>query len=154
MTMAIHFNFFLLFMMIGSFIMQYSIMSLIMTNDKENIQPSLGKIYISSIMAFIMGILEVFMHTFMSASKHSYSYYLSYYIPLFSLLALFLWLYKKQIGITDNQYLKEMIEHHSMALLTSKEILKKTKNPQVKDLATKIIKTQEKEIQLMNKMIS
>ena len=34
-TIAIHFKFFLLFMMIGSFIMQYSIMSLIMTNDKE-----------------------------------------------------------------------------------------------------------------------
>ena len=46
-----------------------------------------------------------------------------------------------------------MIEHHDMALLTSKEILKKTKNPKVKLLATKIIKTQEKEIQIMNSMI-
>ena len=149
----IHFNYFLSFMMIGSFVIQYSIMSYIMTNNIENIQPSLGKLYISAIMSFIMGILEVFMHTFMNMTKHSYFYYLSYYIPLFSLLILFIWLYKKQIGVTDNQYLNEMIEHHDMALLTSKEILKKTKNPKVKLLATKIIKTQEKEIQIMNSMI-
>ena len=149
----IHFNYFLSFMMIGSFVIQYSIMSYIMTNNIENIQASLGKLYISAIMAFIMGILEVFMHTFMNMTKHSYFYYLSYYIPLFSLLILFIWLYKKQIGVTDKQYLNEMIEHHDMALLTSKEILKKTKNPKVKILATKIIKTQEKEIQIMNSMI-
>ena len=151
--MAIHFNFFLLFMMIGSFIMQYSIMSLIMTNDKENIQPSLGKIYISSIMAFIMGILEVFMHSFMtmSMSKIPFVYY---YIPLFSSLILFLWLYKKQVGVDDTNYLNEMIEHHSMALLTSEEILKKTTNPQVKNLAEHIIKAQTDEIQQMKNILN
>ena len=153
MMAMIHFNYFLSFMMICSFVVQYSIMSYIMTNNIENIQPSLGKLYISAIMAFIMGIIEVVMHTFMNMTKHSYFYYLSYYIPLFSLLILFIWLYKKQIGVTDNQYLNEMIEHHDMALLTSKEILKKTKDPKVKLLATNIINTQEKEIQIMNSMV-
>jgi uncharacterized protein YacL len=139
-------------MMIGSFVIQYIIMSWIMTNDIENIQHSLSKIYISTIMAIIMGILEVFMHSFMtmSMSKIPFVYY---YIPLFSSLILFLWLYKKQVGVDDTNYLNEMIEHHSMALLTSEEILKKTTNPQVKELAEKIIKTQNAEIQQMKNIV-
>jgi uncharacterized protein YacL len=139
-------------MMIGSFVIQYIIMSWIMTNDIENIQHSLSKIYISTIMAIIMGILEVFMHSFMtmSMSKIPFVYY---YIPLFSSLVLFLWLYKKQVGVDDTNYLNEMIEHHSMALLTSEEILKKTTNPQVKELAEKIIKTQNAEIQQMKNIV-
>jgi len=146
--MLTNFNYFLGFMMICSFVIQYIIMSWITTNDIENIQHSLSKFYISAIMAFIMGILEVFMHSFMnmSMSKIPVMYY---YIPLFFSLILFLWLYKKQVGIDDTNYLNEMVEHHSMALLTSEEILKKTTNPQVKELAEKIIKTQTAEIQQM-----
>lgn len=151
--MLTNFNYFLGFMMIGSFVIQYIIMSWIMTNDIENIQHSLSKIYISTIMAIIMGILEVFMHSFMtmSMSKIPFVYY---YIPLFSSLILFLWLYKKQVGVDDANYLNEMIEHHSMALLTSEEILKKTTNPQVKELAENIIKTQNAEIQQMKNIVN
>ena len=144
--MLTNFNYFLGFMMISSFVIQYLIMSWIMTNDIQNIQHSLSKIYISVIMAIIMGIIEVFMHSFMTMSKIPFGYY---YIPLFSSLVLFLWLYKNQVGVDDTNYLNEMIEHHSMALLTSEEILKKTTNPQVKELAEKIIKTQTAEIQQM-----
>ena len=151
--MLTNFNYFLGLMMIVSFFIQYIIMSWVMTNDIQNIQHSLSKIYVSSIMAIIMGILEVFMHSFMtmSMSKIPFVYY---YIPLFSSLVLFLWLYKKQVGVDDANYLNEMIEHHSMALLTSEEILKKTTNPQVKELAENIIKTQNAEIQQMKNIVN
>jgi uncharacterized protein YacL len=146
--MLTNFNYFLGLMMIVSFFIQYIIMSWVMTNDIQNIQHSLSKIYVSSIMAIIMGILEVFMHSVMTVSMSKIPFWY-YYIPLFSSLVLFLWLYKNQVGVDDANYLNEMIEHHSMALLTSKEILKKTTNPQVKELAEKIIKTQIAEIQQM-----
>ena len=146
--MLTNFNYFLGFMMIVSFFIQYIIMSWVMTNDIQNIQHSLSKIYVSSIMAIIMGIVEVFMHSVMTVSMSKIPFWY-YYIPLFSSLVLFLWLYKNQVGVDDANYLNEMIEHHSMALLTSKEILKKTTNPQVKELAEKIIKTQIAEIQQM-----
>ena len=146
--MLTNFNYFLGLMMIVSFFIQYIIMSWVMTNDIQNIQNSLSKIYISAIMAIIMGILEVFMHSVMTVSMSKIPFWY-YYIPLFSSLVLFLWLYKNQVGVDDANYLNEMIEHHSMALLTSKEILKKTTNPQVKELAEKIIKTQIAEIQQM-----
>ena len=146
--MLTNFNYFLGLMMIVSFFIQYIIMSWVMTNDIQNIQHSLSKIYVSSIMAIIMGILEVFMHSVMTVSMSKIPFWY-YYIPLFSSLVLFLWLYKNQVGVDDANYLNEMIEHHSMALLTSKEILKKTTNPQVKELAETIIKTQTDEIQQM-----
>ena len=65
---------------------------------------------------------------------------------VFGLIILFIYLYRTQFGVDDKNYLKEMIEHHSMALLTSNSILGKTKNPAVINFATKIATTQEQEI--------
>jgi len=119
-----------------------------MTNDVTNIRNSLGKLYISTIMAFLMGIVEVMMHDFYSGVLS-----LQYYIPLFVILGIFYYLYKKQYKINDKEYLNEMIEHHSMALLTSDEILKKTKDDNMILLADSIIKGQQKEISIMKQMV-
>ena len=138
-----------IFMVIGSFIVQYVIMSAIMANSYVNITNSMGKFYLSSIMAFMMGILEVFMHDFSHHTTHT-----SYYVPLFIGLAVALILYRFQIGVTDKQYLNEMIEHHSMAILTSDEILKKTSNYHVRRLASQIAETQQAEIKQMKQMVA
>jgi uncharacterized protein (DUF305 family) len=45
-----------------------------------------------------------------------------------------------------------MIEHHSMAILTSEEILQKTSSERVKRLAENIIATQQKEIDYMQQL--
>ena len=138
----------ILFMMFFSFIIQYYIMSLIMTNDVTNIRNSLGKLYISTMMAFLMGIVEVMMHDFYFGVLS-----LQYYIPLFVILGTFYYLYKSQYKINDKEYLNEMIEHHSMALLTSHEILKKTTDDNMILLADSIIKGQQKEISIMKQMV-
>ena len=49
---------------------------------------------------------------------------------------------------------KEMMEHHSMALLTSKAIIEKTKDNEVLKLAQRIIQTQGKEINEMRGLIN
>ncbi len=137
-----------IFMMLLSFFIQYYVMSIIMTNDMTNIRNSLGKAYISGIMAILMGIVEVAMNDYymnMISAK--------YYIVLFILLGLLYYMYKTQQYIYDRDYLNEMIEHHSMALTTSGEILKKTSDPKVKILASKIINTQEDEIQYMKSLL-
>ena len=85
----------ILFMMFFSFIIQYYIMSIIMTNDITNIRNSLGKLYISTIMAFLMGIVEVMMHDFYFGVLS-----LLYYIPLFVILGTFYYLYKSQYKIS------------------------------------------------------
>jgi len=137
------------FMMISSFIIQMFVMSSIMTNSYKNITFSLGKFYMSVIMALLMGLLEVLMY-----DNHMNSLSVYYYLSLCFVLVTFIYLYRNQIYIDDKDYLNEMIEHHSMALLTSEEILQKTNSEKVKKLAENIISTQEKEIEYMRHLIN
>ena len=131
-------------MFIGSFIIQYFFMSTVMSNSVENITNSLGKVYLSIIMGLYMIVLEIMMH------DHQYSVFsMKYYIIIGCLLGFFIYLYRVQKYITDKEYLKEMIEHHSMALLTSNKILEKTDNYNVSKLAKNIIQKQQDEIRDM-----
>jgi Ca2+/Na+ antiporter len=136
------------FMMIGSFIIQMLVMSFIMTNTYKNIRFSIGKFYMSVIMAVLMGILEVLMYDI-----HMRIISVSYYLTLFFVLCVFIYLYRNQMYIEDKDYLEEMIEHHSMAILTSDEILQKTKSERIKKLAESILTTQEKEIEYMKQLL-
>lgn len=135
-------------MVIGSFVIQYFVMSLLMTSKLQDIRNSLSKFYISAIMGLLMGILEVFMHD-LSMMKIS----MKYYIPLIVLLIIFVVAYRIQFYILDKNYLREMIEHHSMAIFTSTEILNKTHNYEVTKLAKNIIETQNEEIKKMNDLL-
>ena len=135
-------------MLVGSFIIQFIVMSCIMTNSYKNITFSVGKFYMSVIMALLMGLLEVLMFDI-----HMRIISLYYYLILFFMLSIFIYLYRNQIYIEDKDYLQEMIEHHSMAILTSEEILQKTQSERVKKLAETILTTQEKEIEYMRQLI-
>jgi Ca2+/Na+ antiporter len=136
-------------MIVTGFLTQYFIMSNVMTNDFTNITNSLGKIYISLVMAFIMGILEVIMH-----DMHQKTVSLNYYIPLFLCFCVSIWLYRKQIAVNESNYLREMIEHHDMALFTSKNLLDKPNiSLKVREFSKKIVKTQTKEIDEMKRFI-
>ena len=139
----------LFIMIFGSFIIQFVIMSALMTNKPLNIRSSVGKFYISVIMALLMGLLEVAMYDY-----HMSSISIFYYLFLGLILAIFVYLYRTQSYIYDKDYLNEMIEHHSMALLTSEEILQKTSSERVKRFAENIISTQQAEIEYMGKLLN
>ena len=62
-------------------------------------------------------------------------------------------LLRNQLFVTDNQWLRRMIGHHSTALTTSRQVYQKSNNPIVKELASDIIETQEREINLMKSML-
>ena len=136
------------FMMISSFIIQLIFMSSIMTDSYKNITFSIGKFYMAVIMAVLMGLTEVLMF-----DTHMKTVSGIYYLSLFFVLVMFVYLYRNQVYIEDKDYLNEMIEHHSMAILTSEEILQKTHSERVKKLAENIIVTQENEIEYMRKLI-
>ena len=137
----------LFIMFIGSFLIQFVVMSALMTNQMLNIRSSIGKFYISCIMALLMGLLEVAMYDF-----HMGSISIIYYLAICFVLTIFVYLYRNQVYIYDKDYLNEMIEHHSMALLTSEEILQKTGSERIKRLAENIISTQQKEIEYMEQL--
>lgn len=135
-------------MFIGSFIVQYFLMQLIMINDIKYFTNNIGKAYLATIMGIFMVILEIMMR------DHQYHVFsLNWYLILFSLLAMFIYLYRVQVAINDKQYLEGMIEHHSMALLTSEAILKKTDNYNVAKLAKNIIEKQTDELRTMKELV-
>jgi len=104
-------------------------------------------------MATIMGLLMVFLEVMMH-DHHYHVLSINLYIILMAGLALFVYLYKTQTGINDRQYLEGMIEHHSMGIFTSEEILKKTDDYNVSKLAKNIIQTQQDEIMIMKSIIN
>jgi len=120
-----------------------------MANSFSNITLSLGKFYISVIMGLLMGLLEVTMY-----DMHIKQVSITYYLTLLVFLVVFIYLYRNQVYIGEKDYLQEMIEHHSMAILTSEHILDKSPSERVKRLAENIITTQEKEIDYMRQLSS
>ena len=58
-------------------------------------------------------------------------------------------LLREQYMVSDKEWLKRMISHHSTALTTSHKIKERTKDKKIKRLAEGIIETQEKEIKIM-----
>lgn len=136
-------------MFVGSFIIQYFLMPPIMIEQISDFTNSVGKAYMAIIMGIFMVLMEVAMH------DHQYDVCsTNFYIALVAALLLFVYLYRKQVAIKDKQYLEGMIEHHSMALLTSKEILTKTDDYNVAKLAKNIIQTQETEIKTMKSLLN
>ena len=136
-------------MVICSFIIQYFIMPPVMVNRIADITFTLGNAYLSLFMGLLMGVVEVMMYD-MRYNVTS----VKYYIALFAAAAVCVYLYRYQIGITDKQYLEEMIEHHSMALLTSEKIVKKTENYDVAALSKIILQQQTDEIHKMRDILS
>ena len=105
-------------------------------------------IYSALFMASNMCILEILMYYDM---HKEFKLYLFICFVLFSFFCVFL--LRQQLGVNDNGYLKRMISHHSTAITTSKEILKKTNSIQVAKIAKDIISTQIKEINLMKNLL-
>ena len=135
-------------MFVGSFLIQYFLMSPIMVNSRTDITNNIGKAYIAVIMSLFMILLEIMMH------DHHYDVFsLNFYVGIFASLTIFIYLYRKQVAIDDKQYLEGMIEHHSMGIFTSEEILKKTDNYEVAKIAKNIIQTQNDELRTMRELI-
>ena len=124
----------ILIMFVGSFIIQYFLMPPIMVSENAYITNNIGKAYMAVIMGLFMVVLEIMMH------DHEHNMLsLNLYTIFIVILALFVYLYRKQVAIDDKQYLEGMIEHHSMGIFTSEEILKKTDNYEVAKIAKNII---------------
>ena len=63
-----------------------------------------------------------------------------------------LWLLRSQATIGDVAYMKAMIPHHSIAILTSSRA--QNSDPRVRELADGIIETQRREIAEMKALIA
>lgn len=104
-------------------------------------------------MAFVMGAcMAVIMLSFMLNMYKKRAVNLAIFGGAVALFTLSLWLVRSQATVDDVEYMKAMIPHHSIAILTSKR--SQVSDPRVRKLADEIIEAQEREIAEMKYLIS
>ena len=104
-------------------------------------------------MSLLMGAsMAVVMLTFMLHMHTSRRANLTIYLLSAVLFASSLWLVRSQTTIGDVSYMKAMIPHHSIAILTSERA--RIDDPRVRDLADRIIEAQRQEITEMKTYIA
>lgn len=96
-------------------------------------------------MAIIMLAFMLHMHTNRRAN-------VGIFIASAVVFALALWLVRSQTTIKDVSWMKAMIPHHSIAILTSERA--NLSDPRVQELASQIIESQRREIGEMKTLIS
>jgi uncharacterized protein (DUF305 family) len=96
-------------------------------------------------MALVMGsTMSVVMLAFMLAMYSNRALNLAIFGGSAAVFALSLWLVRSQATVNDIEYMKAMIPHHSIAILTSERA--QISDPRVRKLADEIIEAQEREI--------
>ncbi len=103
-------------------------------------------------MALIMGAaMAVVMLAFMRPMYDNKRANAAVIVASLGVFALALWLVRSQDTVGDVAYMKAMIPHHSIAILTSERA--KIRDPRVRELADRIIDAQKKEIGEMDALI-
>lgn len=104
-------------------------------------------------MALYMGAaMAVIMLSFMLGMYRSKAANLSIYIVALLVFCVSLWLLRSQDTVQDAEWMRAMIPHHSIAILTSERA--ELSDPRVQDLAGRIIATQRAEIAEMKALIA
>ena len=103
-------------------------------------------------MTFIgIGGMAIIMFLFMKNMYSNKTKNLTIVLGSLILMSVSTYLVRKQVPIEDVKWMKAMIPHHSIAILTSTRA--ELKDPEVKQLAQEIIEAQRKEIKEMKRMI-
>lgn len=114
----------------------------------DHIRLSQTRIYMALIMGSVMAIVMLLFMWKMYENKKVNAAILAGSALVF---ALSLWLVRSQTTVDDSSWMKAMIPHHSIAILTSERA--DISDPRVRELADKIIEAQKKEITEMEKLI-
>lgn len=104
-------------------------------------------------MAFIMGAaMAVIMLSFMLAMYKNTKVNIAIYIGSVIVFAVALFLVRSQTTVDGESYMRAMIPHHSIAILTSERA--EITDLRVRELADEIIKTQLREIKMMEWLLN
>ena len=114
----------------------------------DHITFSETRLYMALIMGSVMSIVMMLFMWSMYKNKKLNFVILAGSAVVF---ALSLWLVRSQVLIEDSGWMKAMIPHHSIAILTSERA--DITDPRVRELADKIIEAQREEIAEMNRLI-
>lgn len=105
-----------------------------------------------SYMALLMGaVMAIIMLSFMLGMYDNKNINLGIYAASIVVFGTSLWLVRSQSTIEDASWMKAMIPHHSIAILTSERA--NFSDPRVQELANEIIEAQRREIDEMKALI-
>lgn len=104
-------------------------------------------------MALFMGaVMAVIMLLFMLKMYKNRAANIAIIVGAVAIFAGSLWLVRSQATVSDVDYMKAMIPHHSIAIMTSSRA--HIKDPRVRELADEIIAAQVREIDEMKALIA
>lgn len=130
----------LFIMLAASFVSMYLLMYA-MVDAFPNVYGNLNQFYMAGLMTAPMAILELGLMKEMYPRRPWNAA-----IALVSVLALlaFWGMTRRQVAISDRQFLRSMIPHHAGAILMCEEA--PVRDPDIKELCSRIIKSQQSEI--------
>ncbi|MGC4038355.1 MAG: DUF305 domain-containing protein [Chitinophagaceae bacterium] len=134
-------------MLLLSFFIMYAVMFL-NVDDSSDIYVSLTRLYMALLMVSPMAVLMVLLMGRMYPSKKQNGIIIIVSVAIFLIS---LALLRLQVSVSDIQYMKAMIPHHSSAIMTSKNA--SLRDPEVRRLADSIIVSQEREILQMKEIL-
>ena len=136
-----------LLMLLVSFMFMYGIIFLNIV-ELDHFYISINRIYMASLMASAMAIIMMAMVYKMYPNKKRNNFIMIIALVIFAFTLAGV---RTQTPISDVQYMKAMIPHHSSAILTSESA--NIKDPEVRKLAGGIIEAQVKEITEMKAIL-
>lgn len=134
-------------MLVISFFVMYGVMFLNM-DSLAHYHTSTTRIYMALLMVAPMAVIMLLLMGRMYPNKRLNGIIMLLSVVVFGVVLAAL---RTQTPISDVQYMKAMIPHHSSAIMVSKHAA--LKDPDVKKLSEGIIQSQEKEIAEMEKML-
>ena len=116
----------------------------------DHLDISVTLLYVGLIMASNM----IWSHEIIHYLNHK-KFNLKIFMIGLVLTSFFVLLARNQLFVSEKQWLRRMIPHHSTALTTSTKLIENHNNlsPEVYKLANEIIDTQNKEIKLMKSLL-
>lgn len=133
-----------LYMFFGMMLIHLFIMPYVMIADPQDFRISLNGVYMAVFAGATMVVLEALRHPLSTEG-----WILTLVLLTVSWIAV-----RYQWFVSDAQYLRDMIPHHSMAVLTSTPRVERSQNPAVQALAAGILRAQITEISEMKKLLT
>lgn len=138
----------LLIMAVLSFVSMYILMYS-MVNISGNIYNNLNQFYMAGLMTAPMIIIELIVMGAMYKDKRRNTIIIGAAVILGLLFFVFI---RQQTAISDRQFLRSMIPHHSGAILMCERA--SIQDPELKQLCQTIISSQQQEIDQMESMLN
>ena len=138
----------LLAMAVLSFMSMYVLMYA-MVDRYSNAYANLNQVYMAGLMTAPMVVIKL---ALIRSMYHNGKLNLAIIVVSLAALVAFFMLIRQQSAIGDSQFLRSMIPHHAGAILMCEQA--PIRNPEIKDLCTSIIASQQREIDQMKAILN